>query len=57
MLRAGLVTWVLASFPLSLLIGGMIRMSTPYESGEAVPAGPGRSLPVEPLVSVSASRS
>lgn len=27
MLRTGLVTWLLASVPLSVLIGGMIRLS------------------------------
>ncbi|MGI8686688.1 MAG: hypothetical protein ACR2MO_16630 [Acidimicrobiales bacterium] len=43
MLRAGIFAWVVASVPLSVLMGGMIRASMPADpgyasSGEQLPA-------------------
>ena len=35
MLRAGILAWVIASVPLSVLMGGMIRASMPDDPGYA----------------------
>ena len=40
MFRTGLVVWLFASVPLSMLVGGMIRLSNPSEVGRSVASGP-----------------
>ncbi len=40
MLRTGLVTWLFASVPLSVVMGGMIRSSNPADDRRSAPSEP-----------------